>query len=345
MIQSAALWLAESGVASDAMIRAGIRRACERRLSAERERFASDPDKAMANFLDSLSQAPIAEATERANEQHYELPPQFFELVLGPRRKYSGCDWEPGDDLATAETRSLEIVVERALLQNGQRILELGCGWGSLSLYLAERFPDAQVVGVSNSSAQRTHILAAAAERGLRNLEIVTADINGFNSQATFDRIVTVEMLEHVRNYRALFARMAEWLEEEGRLFVHVFRHRSFPYLFEVEGAGNWMGRHFFTGGVMPSHSLLTIAQDAMAVEADWQVSGTHYMRTANAWLANLDAREDRILDIFVRHYGSREAHRWLQRWRLFFMACAELFGYANGTEWGVSHYRFRPAD
>lgn len=341
MTEHLAIKLAESGLVPDNALRAGIRWACENRLRTERARFKSDP-KALARFLEELGQSPIAEATEDANAQHYELPPEFFQLVLGPRLKYSGCDWRKGDALARAEERSLEIVCERARLANGLRILELGCGWGSLSLFMAARYPTAKITSLSNSNHQREYIMAEAARQGLTNLHVVTADINDFTPDETFDRIVTIEMLEHVRNYHSLFARMATWLNPEGSLFVHIFRHKTYPYRFEANGGGNWMGRHFFTGGLMPSHDLFTVAQVSLAVEESWLVNGTNYENTANAWLANLDSSREKALEILAQHYGEKHAHLWLNRWRIFFMACAELFGMAGGEEWGVSHYRFK---
>lgn len=342
MISAAAIWAAETGLLSDSALRTGIRRACANRLQKVREEFERDPEAAWSRMIAALDAAPIAESTELANEQHYELPPEFFKAVLGPRRKYSGCEWAPGDDLAGAEDRALATICERGQLEDGQRILELGCGWGSLSLFMAERYPAARIVGVSNSAPQRKSILEAAKCRGLDNLEVVTADINLFAPQGRFDRIVTIEMLEHVRNYRELFARFHDWLEDDGRLFVHLFRHLKFPYFFETKGAGNWMGRHFFTGGVMPSHDLFDRVQDSLVIEESWKVDGRHYEQTANAWLDQLDARDSEVLPILSRHYDPTEAHRWLQRWRIFFMACAEMFGFEEGSQWGVSHYRFR---
>jgi cyclopropane-fatty-acyl-phospholipid synthase len=341
LTEQIAIKLAESGLVPDSAIRAGIRWACENRLRTERAKFESD-ENALARFVEELGQAPIAEATDDANAQHYELPPEFFQLVLGPKLKYSGCDWRTGDTLPRAEERSLEIVCERARLANGLRILELGCGWGSLSLFMAARYPSSRITSISNSSLQREHIKAEAASRGLTNLQVITADINDFTPDETFDRIVTVEMLEHVRNYHSLFARIATWLKQDGRLFVHIFRHKTYPYRFETKGAGNWMGRHFFTGGLMPSHDLFSLAQDSLSIEESWLVNGTNYEKTANAWLSNLDARRDEALQILASHYGEKHAQVWLQRWRIFFMSCAELFGMTDGNEWGVSHYRFK---
>jgi cyclopropane-fatty-acyl-phospholipid synthase len=338
-----AISLAERGAVPDSLLSLGIERACGRRLKEVRDQFSEDAQAEMALFIKRLNEFSIAESTDEANEQHYELPPEFFELVLGPRRKYSGCEWPKGvHTLAEAEVAALDTVVSRADVQPGQRILELGCGWGSLSLYLAEKFPSCEIVSVSNSAGQRGYIESVCAEKGFTNLTVVTADINEFEPEGVFDRILTVEMLEHVRNYSALFARIKTWLGKGGLLFVHVFRHKDFAYLFETEGSQNWMGRHFFTGGVMPSHDLLERAQNSLDLVESWQINGVNYGLTADAWLNNMDRNRDRILPILVSRYGAGQEQIWFQRWRMFFIACRELFGFDDGTEWGVSHYVFR---
>jgi cyclopropane-fatty-acyl-phospholipid synthase len=343
MIQHLALRLAENGTVPDRVIRAGIRRACRARLTALELEFGRDCEAGMRRFLAKLGSAAIAEQPDAANAQHYELPQEFFGLVLGPHRKYSACVWEQGDTLGDAEQRALSQVCARAELEDGHRILELGCGWGSLSLFMAQQFPNASITAVSNSASQRRYISQAAQARGLTNLEVLTADINTFSPKAGFDRIVTVEMLEHVRNYACLFERMRGWLKPDGLLFIHIFRHLRYPYLFETEGAGNWLGRHFFTGGVMPSHDLFCHVQNAFLQQRHWFQDGTHYQRTADAWLANLNAERAEALRILGQHYGTQKAAVWYQRWRIFMMACSELFGYAGGSEWGVSHYLFAP--
>lgn len=343
VLNSIAIDLAERGLVPDSLLSLGIEGACGRRLKDVRAQYWDDPAAEMRRFVEALNAFSIAESTDEANEQHYELPPTFFELVLGPRRKYSGCEWPKGvETLAQAEVAALETVVERADIQPGQRILELGCGWGSLSLYLAAQFPSCEIVAVSNSAGQRGYIESVCAAKGFVNLTVITADINEFVPTGCFDRIVTIEMLEHVRNYSSLFARMKGWLNDSGRLFVHVFRHKDFAYLFETEGSQNWMGRHFFTGGVMPSHDLLVRAQDSMELVESWQINGTNYALTADAWLENMDRNRAKILPILAAHYGEGQEKLWFQRWRMFFIACRELFGFDDGKEWGVSHYVFR---
>jgi cyclopropane-fatty-acyl-phospholipid synthase len=282
-------------------------------------------------------------ATAAANRQHYEVPSAFFAAVLGPRLKYSAAWWPPGvASLDEAEARMLDLTLERAEIRDGQSILDLGCGWGAFTLHAAARHPAARILAVSNSRSQGAFVEAEARARGLDNVTIATADINAFAPQQRFDRIVSVEMLEHVRNHAALFRRIARWLHGDGRLFVHVFSHREFAYLFEERGPSDWMARHFFTGGMMPSDSWLTRCQDALVAEASWRLGGEHYQRTAEAWLRNLDARRGEVDDILGDVYGMDQVTRWRTRWRVFFMACAEMFGYDGGVEWGISHYRFR---
>jgi cyclopropane-fatty-acyl-phospholipid synthase len=327
----------------DWLIRLGIRRIVAGRLH-EQEQGGIDAQAArFAAVLAALGASPIAATPEAANAQHYELPPAFFEQVLGPHLKYSSAWWPDGvRTLAEAERRMLQLSVARAGIERGQSILELGCGWGSLTLFLAETFPDNPIVAVSNSAPQRTYILDKAAARGFSNIDVITADINHFEIDRSFDRIVSVEMLEHVRNYPALFRRIARWLAPEGRLFVHVFAHRHFAYPFEARDASDWMARYFFTGGMMPSDELFLHIQDDLAVEEHWRLSGRHYQKTADAWLRNMDERRAAIDPVLADVYGPDAVTMWRVRWRVFFMACAEMFGYANGDEWIVSHYRFR---
>jgi cyclopropane-fatty-acyl-phospholipid synthase len=320
----------------DWMIRAAIRQ-----LSAQRLREASQSDQ--QQLIAQLKASPIAVHAADANRQHYEVPAKFFELVLGTNRKYSCCYWPAGvDSLNEAEERMLSLTVERAQLADGQRILELGCGWGSLTLYMARRFPNASITGVSNSNSQREFIEGEAARRGLRNIRIITADMNDFATPERFDRLVSVEMFEHMRNYQALMKRVASWLAPEGLLFIHIFAHRKYGYLFETQGPGDWMAEHFFTGGVMPSDDLLLQFQDDVELVERWQFDGTHYQKTAEAWLAKMDQNRSAIFELFRQTYGKGEEVKWLVRWRVFFMACAELWGFSNGREWIVSHYLFK---
>jgi cyclopropane-fatty-acyl-phospholipid synthase len=334
----------ERGVLPDPLVRAGIRRLLGVRLDeiGARDREAS-ADRAQA-FLAATRRAPVAEVPEKANAQHYELPPEFFGAVLGPRRKYSSA-WWPSDvqDLAGAEEAALAVTTRRAELAPGQHILELGCGWGSLTLWMAERLPGCRITAVSNSHAQRRHIEAELQRRGWTHVEVITCDINRFEPARRYDRIVSVEMFEHLRNWPEMFRRMSGWLERDGRLFLHVFTHRSTPYVFEERDASDWMARHFFSGGMMPSDDLALRCQDHFALQGHWRWDGRHYARTAEAWLANLDANRAGVMPLLAQVHGQADAALWLQRWRLFFIACAELFGYDRGQEWGVSHYLFAP--
>jgi cyclopropane-fatty-acyl-phospholipid synthase len=322
----------------DPLARLGIGWLVER----TRRRLADQPPDAEAAFALAMAARPIAENTREANEQHYELPADFFGLVLGQHRKYSCCFYEPGDALETAEARALAATCERAGLSNGQSILELGCGWGSLSLWMAERYPGSTILAVSNSHSQRVHIEAEASRRGLANLQVVTADMNAFGVDRRFDRVVSVEMFEHMANWPALLERVRGWLKPDGRLFVHVFTHRAAPYRFDLGDRSDWIAQHFFAGGVMPSHGLIGRFGDLFRVEDEWRWDGRHYERTALDWLANYDRNAGAVMAILRRVYGG-DARLWFRRWRLFFLATAGLFGCRGGEEWGVSHYRLCP--
>ncbi len=340
---SGAIEVVERGWMPDAVIRAGIRALLRRRIADERA-DASGRDARQARFVAELRRSPIALAVDAANRQHYEVPAAFFELVLGQHRKYSCGLFEEGvTSLSAAEDAMLALTVERAELADGMSVLELGCGWGSFTLYAARRFPGARFVAVSNSASQRSYIEARCRQHGVGNVRVLTGDMNTFEppDAGTYDRVVSVEMFEHMRNYELLLGRIARWLTPAGKLFVHIFCHRdaAYPYV-DDDRPGNWMARWFFTGGIMPSDDLLLQFQRDLVVEERWRVSGVHYARTAAAWLANLDRHRVDATRILSTVHGD-DARRWVQRWRMFFMACEELFGWNGGNEWWVSHYRF----
>ncbi|MCX4189433.1 SAM-dependent methyltransferase [Methylophaga sp. OBS3] len=338
-----AINLAEKRLLPDVVIRMGIRRLLKQRLQDECADDLQAASELKARCIEMLRQSPIAIETDAANEQHYEVPAAFYKLALGKHLKYSSCWWDDYTlSLEEAEQAMLERYVERGQFENGQDILELGCGWGSLTLYLAERFPYSRITGVSNSNSQRLHIEKQAHERGLSNLRIITQDVNQLELNEQFDRVVSIEMFEHMRNYQQLFDKIGRWLRVDGKLFVHIFCHRSVVYPFETEGDDNWMGRYFFTGGLMPSADTLLHFQDTLKIEKQWLVNGQHYQKTSEAWLENTDKHSDEIIQIFDELYGKGQGKIWLQRWRLFFMACAELFGYRQGSEWLVGHYLFQ---
>lgn len=337
----------ENGWLPDRLVRAGMRKLMAQRLSDEGAHDGEFRASRLASLIDELSASPIAIETDAANGQHYELPPSFFAAHLGPHLKYSCCLY--ADDLSTlanAEEAMLTLYERRAALADGQRILDLGCGWGALSLWLAARYPSAEIVACSNSHGQRAYIEAQAAVRKLENIRVLTRNIASFNADSLidagrFDRIVSIEMFEHMKNYRALLARIADWLQPDGKLFVHLFAHRTLAYHFQVRDRTDWMSKYFFTGGTMPSESLLLHFQDELAVKRHWWLNGSHYERTANDWLARLDAARSSVMPILAQTYGPNDASRWFQRWRMFYMAVAELFGFAQGNEWGVAHYLF----
>jgi cyclopropane-fatty-acyl-phospholipid synthase len=330
--------LLERNLLPDPLLRFGIRRLLAQRIREESARY----DRAA--YVADLKTRALAEQTRAANEQHYEVPTRFYQLCLGRRLKYSGCLYPTGrETLDQAEEAMLALYAERAQLADGQRILELGCGWGSLCLYNAEKFPRARITAISNSRTQKEFIDAEAKRRGLTNLEIITCDINAFDTApAQFDRVVSIEMFEHLKNYQRLFANIARWLRPGGLLFTHIFTHSRLSYHFVARDASDWMSRHFFTGGQMPAHDLLLQFQDDLQLVADWRVNGTHYQRTAEHWLKNMDAHRAEILPLFAETYGAAHAEKWWAYWRVFYLSCAELWGYHHGEEWLVSHYLFK---
>ncbi|MDQ2068867.1 SAM-dependent methyltransferase [Natronospira bacteriovora] len=335
--------LVEKGLMPDVLTRFGIRQLLRERADRQRPSQAETRSVAIERLLAAMREGPIAVATDSANEQHYEVPSAFFQQVLGPHLKYSCCLWEPGTrDLAQAEAAMLALSCERADLADGQEILELGCGWGALTLWMAEHYPAARITALSNSASQRALIEERARERGLDNLQVITADINDFQTAKHFDRVVSLEMFEHMRNWGELTRRVGQWLRPGGKLFMHIFCHRDFPYFFETDGERDWMARHFFTGGLMPSDELPARFQDHFRLQQRWRVNGRHYARTCGAWLANQDARRGQLMPIMEASYGKRQARIWFNRWRMFFMASEEFFGFRRGEEWWVSHYLFR---
>ena len=333
--------LAEKGIIPDYFIRQGIVRNCENRLNNENVSNTEKVSSKKQSWIQHMKESPIALVPEKANEQHYEVPPAFFENVLGKHLKYSSGYWPDGvNSLDESEESMLELSFERAQLTDGDSILELGCGWGSLTCYMASKLPNSKITAVSNSKDQKEHILNRCKNQGLENIEVITADMNDFETENNYDRVVSIEMFEHMRNYKKLLSKISSWLNDDGKLFIHIFTHQSVVYPFENQGEADWMAREFFSGGMMPSHDLLLHFQDDLVIDDVWSMSGTHYEKTSLAWVNKMDANKDSIMKIFLKTYGD-DAKLWFQRWRIFFMSCEKLFGYNNGSEWGVSHYRF----
>jgi cyclopropane-fatty-acyl-phospholipid synthase len=335
----------EKGQVPDSGIRFGIRQLCKTRLQ-ELERSSLEAKQEQAeNYRQSLINSTLAVHTQEANEQHYELPPEFFLNTLGKNLKYSSCYWDENTKtLDEAEEQSLLISCERAQIKDGMRILELGCGWGSLTMFMAKAFPNSKIVAISNSAPQKTFIDAECAKRKINNVLILTRDVSRLESLAlefdSFDRVMSIEMFEHFKNYQILLAKISDVLTPEGKLFVHIFTHKDYSYPFENEGEDNWMGKYFFTGGQMPSHNLLYSFQKDLTIDRSWVWDGTHYQKTSEAWLTNMDKNAEVIHKVFASTYGD-QALAWFNRWRVFFMSCAELFGYERGQQWAVSHYLF----
>lgn len=334
--------LVERGLIPDSIARLGIRGLLKDRLAEIQVSNCEAGLQDLMMFVTNMNLSEIAPVPDLANAQHYEVDEQLFHYCLGARRKYSSCYWLPETKtLDEAEVLALKRTCEHADLNDGQDILELGCGWGSLTLWMAEQYPNATITGVSNSHSQREYITQQAKDRGLTNITILTADMNVFEAPSTYDRVVSVEMFEHMRNYQVLYGKVASWLKPEGKFFKHIFVHRNTPYLFEVKDDDDWMSQYFFSGGIMPSDDLPLYFQDDLKLIDRWRWDGIHYEKTANAWLENMDAKKDEITPILAKVYGDDNIEQWRNRWRIFYMACAELFGYDNGQEWWVSHYLF----
>ena len=334
--------LAEKGFLPDLLIRLGIKRLCEQRLSETNTLGLEELENSHQQWIDLLTESPVAIVPEKANEQHYEVPPKFFELVLGANLKYSSGYWSKEVfSLDESELEMLKITCERAGLVDGQDILELGCGWGSLTCFMAQKFPNSKITAVSNSKDQRNFIQQKNDKLNLQNIKVFTADMNDFSTDEKFDRVISIEMFEHMRNYDELLKRINGWLKQNGKLFVHIFSHKEVAYPFEDKDDGDWIAREFFSGGQMPSHRLLMSFPDRMKIEKDWRVSGTHYEKTSLAWLRKMDTNKIEVLELFKTTYGEKDASEWFQRWRIFFMSCEVLFGFNKGSEWGVSHYLF----
>ena len=335
----------ESGLVPDTVIRSGMRRLLERKLLEIGAGDVEVASRTLRQFVAMMRRSPVALVPELANEQHYEVPAAFFNEVLGENRKYSCCHWS-GDvsNLSEAEAAALRITVERAGIRDGMKVLDLGCGWGSLSLWVAEHFPNASVTSVSNSHSQREFIIGEAEKRSIRNIDVQVCDMNDFETSDTYDRIVSIEMFEHMRNYDELFRRINSWLDPDGRLFMHIFCHRTTPYEYIDKGPSDWMSRHFFSGGIMPSADLPLLFPEHLNIEKRWQWNGNHYAKTCRAWLELMDSRRSVVMPILEDTYGEEDAGRWWMRWRMFFMACEELFRFNKGEEWFVSHYRFKKA-
>lgn len=328
------LKLTDLGLMPDFIIRIGIRQLLKERLEVIRDYNQQD-------FINELNNSLLAHETEAANEQHYEVPTEYFKLALGNKLKYSSCFYNGSESLNEAEINMLELYKERAELSDGQSILELGCGWGSACLYFAQKFPNSKITGISNSNGQREYINSQIKALGLTNLTIITADINNFKTEEKFDRIISIEMFEHLRNYKKLFAQISSWLKDSGKLFVHIFCHKNKSYLFEAKDDSDWMAKYFFTGGMMPAKDLFYAFNENLEIINQWDVNGTHYSKTSEHWYENHLANKEKILPILKTTYKS-EAGIWFNRWKIFYLACAELFGYDKGNEWFVSHYLFK---
>jgi len=335
--------LSEKQLIPDFAIRYGIRTLLKKRIDSLVSTNPEENTQSKIDFIHKMNSSKIALVPELANKQHYEIPASFYKYCLGRHRKYSSCYWDENTkNLDEAELISLKLTSQHAELANGQNILELGCGWGSLTLWMAKEYPKSKITAVSNSSSQKAYILEQAKKRKLKNISIITEDMNKFNPKPTYDRVVSVEMIEHMRNHRQLFKKINTWLKPGGLFFMHIFAHKNQPYLFEVEESDDWMSQYFFSGGMMPSEDLPLFFQEDLKIINQWSWSGVHYQMTANAWLKNIDLNKNKVMPVLKDIYGKNDSKKWFQRWRIFFMSCAELWGYENGKEWKVVHYLFK---
>ena len=334
--------LAERGWIPDFIVRHGIRRLLRERLKQQ-----NDPSKRDKNsFYANRKNDPIAVQAEDANRQHYEMPAEMFKFILGPRMKYSCCLYPTGHEcLAEAEEAMLDLTCQRAGIRDGMSILELGCGWGSLSLWIAERFPETSIVAVSNSASQKEYIDAQARKRGIQQITVLTKNLTEFDIEKKFDRVISIEMFEHMRNYHHLLEQIAGWLKSDGKLFVHIFCHRLFAYLFETDSEQDWMAKYFFTGGIMPSEDIFSYFSDHLRVASQWDIDGNHYAKTCEDWISNQDLNSQQVFNTLRHHLPADLAKLQFHRWRIFFMACAELFRFSDGREWKVGHYLLEHAD
>lgn len=345
MITKSFISLMELGYIPDSLIRAGIRYLLKKRLD---DLYKHENKPYVDDYIEKLKKSPLAVLTDKANEQHYEVPTEYYDLCLGIHKKYSSCFWDyTTTSLNQAEQKALDISIERADIRDGMRVLELGCGWGSLSLELAKRFPNSQIIAVSNSRTQKQYIEQRARERNLNNLQILTLNL-GDDSQyelisGHFDRAMSIEMMEHLRNYELFFKKIKNLLTPDGQFFVHIFTHKTHPYFFETEGDDNWMGQYFFSGGQMPSRNLFDAFDNDLQVVQKWDWNGQHYQKTLESWLELMDKNTDQVMMLFKQCYGPAEAIKWFNRWRVFYMACSELFGYDQGETWAVTHYLLKP--
>ena len=333
--------MAENGYLPDSMVKVGIRKLCNERLMWAKEIGEEGIRKNRQEWVKILKDSPIALVPEKANEQHYELPPYFFELVLGKHLKYSSGFWnDKCNTLDQSEEDMLELSSNHADISDNHEILELGCGWGSFTFYLAKKYKNIKITAVSNSKDQRKFIQDKCNKLNINNIDVITCDMNDFTTDKKFDRVVSIEMFEHMRNYKKLLQKIGTFLNDDGKLFVHIFSHKNLVYPYEDNGPGDWMAREFFSGGIMPSHDLFSYFDDDLSILKDWKISGIHYMKTSYAWLEKMDRNKDEVLSLFNQTYGN-DSSLWFYRWRIFFMACGEMFGLKDGKEWGVSHYLF----